>query len=349
MQAAPPQKAKTAWIQTEYIDDRGYPICIFLVKCIGVFSGHIIASASYLASKYKMPAHINSRVCRVNLQRFINKISFRSEEEDLGIVGNEVAGSVSEDEGTEVNSKDPIFKSIQDILLINNWAEEKGFSRYILIIGQRILKYVKEGKAEYFVRNNIGSVVINTGLLNKYGQNIHVMYRYYVKTNSYYPYKAMLSKAEYLEEGFSIEDASKELKPVTFIDEGSEVFCADPCMYDMSFAAIQHCVEARRDRFPNSLQNTPDIVIAQTISRELLTGLSICRCDSSYAKPIFKAKEHEIQWVLPLHINTGIGEEPELVMAISKRNGLYGVRTVLPYDAEMKDWIRAGAPYAGLW
>ena len=54
-------------------------------------------------------------------------------------------------------------------------------------------------------------------------------------------------------------------------------------------------------------------------------------------------------WLLPMHVNADFTEEPELVMVICKMDEFYEVKTILPYDNDLKDRITALSLYSKLW
>lgn len=334
-------------IDTDELDSNGETIYISLRKQFGAFIGHIVGSVFEITRRIMQQNDFSPKM-KQNAQKLCAKLSNKvivqrvSQSEPNAEIAEEF--SLSDTEDTD------IFNEIRNKLLINNWATEDGLRRYILILGTRAKHYVDIGDTGCYVINSLKSIVINTGLLNKFGQPICVMYRHYANNYSYRPYKLMESKTTYINEGFTLEDASKELRPITFVGDDTPAFSTNILEYDVSFNTLVHCIEARRDRFPESVREVPDMLLAQKLMQELTVGLSIHRCGGNYAKPIYKNKSECIQWLLPLHINTSIAEQPELIMVIGRNDdNFFGVRTVLPYDDQLKDWIRATAPYADLW
>jgi hypothetical protein len=71
--------------------------------------------------------------------------------------------------------------------------------------------------------------------------------------------------------------------------------------------------------------------------------------DRNYAKPTYSSKTKTISWMMPLHINKELTEEPELVLVIRRSGDFYEVKTIIPYDDDMKDKITALSLYNGLW
>jgi len=333
--------AKYAWIDLKCNNSNGKPVFLCLMKHFGVFEGHFVAEGSYLI--------LRNSDFEANKEEFqLNGFNFLRKYKDNCLDELPVSENTS-NESVQVRDAGDIAEQLKELLLLNNWESPNGLRRYLLILSNQIKYYVNNKMTDYYVVNNIKSVVINIGLLNRFGGYLHVMYRYHVTDNCYYPFKIILSKTTYTEHGFTMEDAAKELKPISLLDNRFASFSTNPKLYDASYQSLSHCVDSRRERFPENIAEISDFELARKISQELDTGLSIHRCGGSYAKAIYKAKEDELHWVLPLHVNVDINQTPELVMVISKRKDFYDIRTILPYDEEVRDSIRAVTPYANLW
>jgi hypothetical protein len=165
---------------------------------------------------------------------------------------------------------------------------------------------------------------------------------------TYVAYRIMESKADYLENGFTKEQILKEIRPVNFFDD-EEYFSATFDDFDVNHRSLQHIIEERRERFPENVQSLSSNTIATKINNALELGLKMQQRDRNYAKPIYSTKTKSISWLMPLHINAELMEEPELVLVIRKNKEFYEVKTIIPYDDEMKDRITALSLYNGLW
>ena len=56
--------------------------------------------------------------------------------------------------------------------------------------------------------------------------------------------------------------------------------------------------------------------------------------DPAYAKPSYSTLTGSISWMIPLHINRELIEEPELVLVLRKAGEFYEIKTIIPYDDE---------------
>ena len=103
---------------------------------------------------------------------------------------------------------------------------------YIKICGCRIQQLMENGKDEYYIKNNIGSLVINTGLINKYNKDILLYYKWYEKDKCYHVERIIDSKSDLVEENFKREQANKKIKPISFYDDNN-IYLQDVTIEDL--------------------------------------------------------------------------------------------------------------------
>lgn len=345
------ENASNLWIQLPITSFNGNPLFLSMRRDSSGFRGDLVGEHCFLTKLVTRAS--DEKRCHIiakNLSAFLTYL------ENPVVVEKDFSGhyDAQSNHNTDAVSKiyvpNELATEIKNILLIDHWETFDGFRRFLLTAGIRANSYVKNNKTDYYIINKLSSIVINTGLLNKYGQCINIMYRWHVKAENYVPYKIIDSKAACVENDFTIADANKALKPISFFDEATRPFVTDISLYDNSIHSLKHCTdETRRDRFPESVRDISDLSLTQKIQQALNIGLEIHRSGGRYAKPIYKSRENTIHWLLPLHINADINDAPELVMVISEKNGFYDIRTVLPYNEEVRDRVRAVQPYENLW
>lgn len=291
------------------------------------------------------------------MKELLNKAGFKIEEkEEIGdnettvaerkeIGDNETAVAERDEPAGIADVTEKIFAN----LLYSNWNSIRGLDRYIKIIGRRIAQLIAQNKEEYFVKNKIGSVIINSGLINIFGKDYFILYRFHEKSKTYIPYRVMEGKKDYIQNEFTKEQASAELKPIQFMNKCQIIFEPSIDEFDINQECLTHIIEERRHRFPENLQEEPENKIAGQIMTSLERGLQIQMRDRSYAKMSYSGKDGKLSWLLPLHVNVDFTKEPELVMVIRKEGEFYEVKTILPYDNDLKDRITAVSLYSRLW
>jgi hypothetical protein len=143
---------------------------------------------------------------------------------------------------------DKMTDEIFDSLLINNWCSINGFARFIRIAGSRLKELRDMGANKYYVENKARYAVINTGLIDKYKEDVYIMYQWNETNEIYSPYCQMKGKSDWVENGFTVEQASAGLRPLRFweaADALGEIGSGD---MDIPARAYEHIIEDNRER-----------------------------------------------------------------------------------------------------
>lgn len=376
---------KYLWLDTGLEEPNKRPIFLSLLYRDGYFVGHYTGDWKFLSGNIAAYFPSNTRMINENVRKFELKYNKRIEKRKIKHLTEKYAKSNAEEirqieapqttlaknmvengirfldlhtiepqiesKSKEVNEAAipaEITSSVADLLMINNWKSMKGLDRYIKVIGSRISQLIEQNKSEYYILNNIKSAVVNTGLLNQFGADIYVLYRLNVTHKVYSAYKILESKTDYLENGFTREQISRDIIPISFFDD-EEYFSATIDDFDVNHRSLLHIIEERRERFPENVRNLSSNTIATKINNALELGLKMQKRDRNYAKPTYSSKTKSISWMMPLHINRELTEEPELVLVIRKNKEFYEIKTLIAYDDDMKDRITALSLYNGLW
>ena len=376
------------WLDTGFVDAKGNPLFISLLNHDGYFTGHFIGNSFYLSKKIyyfyqnqravtqneikfkeKYKSKIEGRTVKNLTEKYKAKASnanlqTRDKIDSIGkfFADENALGEDIEDAGKATSTDEKSFRSywtsepsdlVKDIykmLMINNWKSINGLDRYIKIVGSRIGQLIEQGKSDYYKLNRIKSAVVNTGLLDNFGSDIYVIYRKNISYGLYVPHKIVESKREYLYDGF-ITDKSEtvEVLPITFYNDGELPFRASIEDFDITPRALFHIIEERRHRFPENVRELSDAQLASKIRNALEIGLKMQLRDPSYAKPSYSTLTGTISWMIPLHINSELVEEPELVLVLRKAGEFYEIKTIIPYDDETKDKLTDLSLYSRLW
>jgi hypothetical protein len=376
---------KYLWLDTGLESTKGNrPLFISLINQDGYYVGHYIGDWKFLGNTIAQYFPTNIRMIRENTEKFKNKYEKRIDKrtnkhlteqfkdieessnydenknktENKNQYGNNINLNINNQQNHQERSDyldfnkikhDEVTKGVESVLMINNWKSINGLDRYLKVIGCRLIQLIEQDKPQYYVLNNIKSAIINTGLLNRFGADIHIMYRYNVTQKIYIAYKIMESKKDYIDNGFTKEQTVQDIVPINFFDEGEEIFDVTIDEFDVNHRSLLHIIEERRERFPENMQSLSDNMVATKINNALELGLKMQKRDRNYAKPTYSSKTKTISWMMPLHINKELTEEPELVLVIRRNGDFYEVKTIIPYDDEMKDKITALSLYNGLW
>ena len=352
--------AKMAWIDSGYCTPEGKPIFISLLKkWDDYYSGFFVGPAYFL--KKGMCDKLNDKYTEKAIEKNYKKFNDEYYPEHLQqrtVPHMEVEKRVEERKPlhstiSSVNSfpqkLSNVTNQIFDSLLFENWNSISGLDRYIKIMGRRIGQLVEKNKEQYYVINNLKSVIVNSGLLNTWGKDYLILYKYNETYKTYIAEKVIESKQDYLDNDFSREQTYKDLQPISFFEDDEKKFIPTIEDFDIDLKSLAHIVHERKDRFPASLQQESDNKIVETIKSTLERGLQMQARDNSYAKAHYSGKTGRISWLLPWHIDAKLTEEPELVMLIDRTENFYKIKTVLIFDDDLKDKITSLSLYRKYW
>ena len=360
------------WVDTGFISRYGHPLFISMISRDGYFSGHYVGDSKFLSEKaiefyprnrnaiHRNETVFNEKYKKLTANRKANSLNekYKDKIEPIATVNCRKTSDIARESRTvkhtnEYWEKEPseLVKDLEGILMFNSWSSIRGLDRYIKILGCRLAQLIEQGKNEYFVLNQLQSAIINTGLLDRYGEDIYLMYKKHVGFGFYVPDKIVESKKDYISEGFAKDksDVVSSLKPIDFFDEGQRTFDADIGDIDLTSRALGHMIEERKDRFPENIRAMSDASIAVKIKSALELGLKLQKRDGSYAKPGYSGASKTISWMLPLHINRDLNDTPELVLVLRKVDQFYEVKTIFPYDDELKDKLIDLSLYGRSW
>lgn len=358
----------SVWFDTNVKNEKGEQIFIVLFKnnegkYINAKIGSIRALISAItAMRPKKNAKIRRNVCRfipvyesVKSKRDIKEKPLNdiqdNEIKESKEIDNNISNIMIENESQLNANVSPIANALFENLLFSPWKFPGGLEKFLKISGCQIKNLISANRVQYYAKNDSNGIIINTGLIDKFGQPVHVYYCYNFSEEKYEATKLISSKADWLNFGFKKEQTEEELKPLTFYNKTSSVkdFHPELKQFDINFSALSHIVDERRNRFPESYRTLPANAIAAKVLKELELGLKILQVDRSYAKPIFSTSIQDVSWLLPLRCNVGFNERPELVLVIRKNANFYEIKTVLKYSADVVDRIRCVAPYGNIW
>lgn len=246
---------------------------------------------------------------------------------------------------------DMLTYTLEKLLHDNEWAQIEGLDRHIKVIGDQINTAIDKGLDDYFVINSKRDVIVNSGLMDKFGNPILIMYRLNRTYNHYRPECIIDKKQDFINYDFTKEQASKNITSITNIiaEELRNGISTDIDDYDISFDALKHILIDRRDRFPETANMLSEKDLSDKIKNALKEGVSKLQVDVNYAKPIYSTETKELSWLFPLRIFAGVGEEPEMVLVVRKQDDFYCLKTVLAYDKTLKDRIRSARLYQSEW
>ncbi|WP_230398153.1 DUF3825 domain-containing protein [Novisyntrophococcus fermenticellae] len=340
------------WLDTGMKADFEKPVMISLIKRSDYYSGYFVGTPDYLVNGMCRKNSCQERKLRGHLSKFKEQYRLQNAgrlEEEVDTVKNENKYDFEAVYARNDEHIQELTKDVYDNLLFPNWKSIWGLDRYIKIIGTRVSQLVAQNRDEFYVVNNIKSVIVNTGMMNLFGKDFLILYRFYEKYQTYIAESVIQSKQDYLNNGFTKEQSAKELEPINFFDAGTEIFNPIIDDFDINQNCLMHIIQQRKERFPDCIQGQSDARIAGQLISALERGIRMQHRDHSYAKASYSGKSGKVSWFMPLHIESPLCESPELVMAIRRTGDFYEIKTILPYDDNLQDRITALSLYNKVW
>lgn len=357
-------KTQYLWLDTGLLTPSGDAIFISLVNTCGFYYGHIVGDYKYLANVVLEYFPHNRRAVNDNKSRFksrYDKITCRRATvhlftHDVAAVNSALPTETRENvlsivydtvDTADNDVLSGIVPAVKDLLMFDNWKSDAGLDRYLKICGARLSQLIEQNMTDYYVFNGTHAV-INTGLFNRFGLDIYVMYKVtYMYTYEFAPCAVIEGKSDMISKGFSRDEANRELLPITFFDYGEpEVFAATMADFDVSTSALMHIIGTRRERFPENMSDVSDSMIVSKIMQALEIGVKIQARDHAYIKPVYSGKAKAVAWVFPLHINRSLTEQPELALIVRQRDCFYEIKTIISYDDIVLDRLRCLSLYS---
>lgn len=375
------KKIKYVWLDSGYRLSNNDPIFIALIYYPQeeIAKGHYVGTCSFLSRTISNYTPRYGRKIKENIKKFLPKYSIKTEkrtipylvkqkctnknlhetkEPDMTEIPDEtksitISSSFEQeqrDKQEENVAKEPmdIAKEMFSNLLYPFFQNISGLDLFLKDAGTLIKELVEAKRDEYYVMNNMGNVIVNTGIMDLYGTDFYILYKPNLKYQTYSPYYYIRGKKDYLLYHFTKEDSCKELKPINF-NYKNDVFDAKIEDFDIDYHTLGHIIEDRNDRFPVEIQTLPASMIANKLKNALERGIKMQERDHTFVKPVFSSSRSSISWVMPFHVQHDFNEKPELVMVLRKAKDFWEIKTILAYDERLKDKIASICLYQNLW
>lgn len=233
------------------------------------------------------------------------------------------------------------YKSLYDRLLIKEgWdLDEPTLRNYIELIITRLNYLEQNGKLDnktVTYSSNKAYVLFNSGLLDKFGNDIYVFTD--VLDKGYFSYTEMRlvdGKSHLSSIGFNPNKLNINLLRVNFFDKESDrCFNAGMDEIDLnSFVRIRHCVEERRNRFPDEFKSLSTEALSLDVIKAVELGVHINEIDKSYIKPMYNMKYNSIHYIIPYHVGGVFTNKPQLGIILAKNaDNYWQLMTILEYN-----------------
>lgn len=342
--------AQYLWVDTGYKTNDAWKQTIYA----SFYKSPLGWNGTYIGTEYKLTKYVGEyryKKVTTNFENTEEEVEEQTQRDPLIDTENVMFGSYYNDEQTAgseehkeiaqaLNNNKFCLALYSKLLIKENWAVPKGnrnrLIKYIDTIATRVQRELKNNTNKWYRLNNSNTaVVINSGLLDTFMNDIFILFDVNVD-NTFSKPRVVDSKTDLLKIGFS-KDAIKIMpEPVIFYKDISElVFNADIEDFNIDNRAnLTHIINDRRSRFPEKLRDIGADILCDKLKASINNAVNISKRDYRYVIPMYNIKNDNIQYLIPLYINNSIIDEPELVLVVANLNGFFEVMTILvPDDA----------------
>jgi hypothetical protein len=255
----------------------------------------------------------------------------------------EISVTLTEEEAKTVSE---VCNDIYNRLMFKeNWM--KGNGNRIATYLKSIITYVshkvsksasgspeRESGDGYVMSSNKRKRLINTNLIDVYGNNIYIIDHSPYNNNFYKKMiTVMTSKSALVDEGFSTTTVRRLPGPVIFGKKTDFIFEATIDDFDLEDEEhLSHIINDRRCRFPAKYKNESVSAISAKLKSSIEQALMISQMDYRYILPMYNLVQDEIEFLIPFHLDTHYGEKPELAIIASKKKSFWKIFTIVQSD-----------------
>lgn len=95
---------------------------------------------------------------------------------------------------------------------------------------------------------------------------------------------------------------------------------------------LNHIINERRSRFPEKYANESCKNLADKIKISIEQAIEMQEVNYKYIVPMYNLATQEIEFLIPMHLDTTYGQKPELCIIVAKKNGLWKIFTIISSD-----------------
>lgn len=223
-----------------------------------------------------------------------------------------------------------------------NWKANNGkplleYIKGLIACVENYKKRYRKGTNGFAMSENGKKLLVNTGLIDTYGNFIYVIDHTASTAFGQFKKKVLTiakSKSSLLDEGFSLETVKSLPKKFKFVEDKKElIFDSTIDEFDLiDTEHLNHIINERRSRFPKKYANENCKNLADKIKISIEQAIELQEADYKYIVPMYNLTTQEIEFLIPLHLDTTYGQKPELCIIIARKNNLWKIFTIISAD-----------------
>ncbi len=256
---------------------------------------------------------------------------------------NEMWAEIGEDvSDKELELKSEFVTELYNKLMDKeNWAKDNGkwlleYIKGLVICIDNYRKLRKKDNNGYVLSDGGKKMLFNTGLIDTYGNFIYII-DHTASTRTPFEKRVLTivkSKSSLLDEGFTLDKIKVMPKRFKFVSDNRDlVFNSTMDEFDLiDTEHLNHIINERRSRFPEKYANESCKNLADKIKISIEQAIEMQEVNYKYIVPMYNLATQEIEFLIPMHLDTTYGQKPELCIIVAKKNGLWKIFTIISSD-----------------
>lgn len=256
------------------------------------------------------------------------------------------------------------FESLyQNLFLQERWCtlsnNEKNYDRlYFYLTNLCAAIKSRYGKQQnLYIENSfmgMNYIVFDSRLLDRYGNKIYLIHSINKSQKDgsetieiTFSNPIFIANLEILiSYGFNQIDIN-DIKPLILYTDPSElIFDGNIESIDLEDTYhLKHIIDERRERLPNNFRNKSALEIYLYLKISVEFAVKMSKLNYAYIVPSYSLANNEIQYLIPFYEQIGQGN-PICAIVISKSEGRWMLRTILPIDVAYNNARLLGIPNA---
>jgi hypothetical protein len=256
---------------------------------------------------------------------------------------NEMWAEIGEDvSDRELELKSEFVTELYNKLMDKeNWAKDNGkwlleYIKGLVICIDNYRKLRKKDNNGYVLSDGGKKMLFNTGLIDTYGNFIYII-DHTASTRTPFEKRVLTivkSKSSLLDEGFTLDKIKVMPKRFKFVSDNRDlVFNSTMDEFDIiDTEHLNHIINERRSRFPEKYANESCKNLADKIKISIEQAIEMQEVNYKYIVPMYNLATQEIEFLIPMHLDTTYDQKPELCIIVAKKNGLWKIFTIISSD-----------------
>lgn len=237
--------------------------------------------------------------------------------------------STMQDNAEREQEKNTLMEEIMQLAMFKESYNDGRLESILSCIKCKIAFNLKEKNCNGYVLNTENTrLLYNTGIVDSLGNYIMVIAE--TDGSNIYRHRVANSVIDIQKEKFS----TTYVEPVKLYDSKEQlIFSCDISDIDLGLSSgIGHIIKDRVDRLPEEFRGVSDKRIYDAIKNSIDFDIKMQSRDTRWVIPFYNLKHNEIQYIMPLYLESDYSEKADLALIVRKQMGMYRIGTIITIE-----------------